>query len=87
MQSLENRIAALETANPPADGFTIIRRIVSPGHLDAEIHRLRDDDGKLWTRLPGETEQELIDRASLEAKRSPWGVARLIGDDAEVVPC
>ena len=87
MQNLKCRLAAIEAANPPAVDFTIIRRIVCPGHLDAEITRLRDDDGKLWTRLPGETEQELIDRASLEAKRSPWGVARLIGDDAEVVPC
>ena len=87
MQPIERRIAALEQANPPADELTIIFKSVSPGRLNAEIHRLRDDDGKLWTRLPGETEQELIDRASLEAKRSPWGVARLIGDDAEVVPC
>lgn len=87
MHPLDRRIAALEQANPPEQELTIIHRIVSPGHLDAEIYRLRDDDGKLWTRLPGETEQELIDRASLEAKRSPWGVARLIGDDAEVVPC
>ena len=87
MQAIEKRIAALEQASPPAEEMTIIRRIVNPGHLDAEIYRLRDDDGKLWTRHTGESEQELIDRASLEAKRSPWGVARLIGDDAEVVPC
>jgi hypothetical protein len=84
MHPLEKRLAALESANPPANELTIIRRIVSPGHLDAEIHRLRGDDGELWTRKHGETEQELIDRASLEAKRSPWGVARLIGDDGVV---
>lgn len=87
MHPLEKRIAALESVNPPAEEMTIIFKSVSAGRLNAEIHRLRDDDGKLWTRLPGETEQELIDRASLEAKRSPWGVARLISDDAEVVPC
>ena len=84
MQNLEKRIAAMETKSGPVDNMTIIRRFVSPGHLDAEIHRLRDDDGKTWTRQPGETEQELIDRASLEVKRTPWGIASLTADDAEV---
>lgn len=84
MQSLEKRIAALETTSAPADDFTIIRRFVSPGHLDAEIHCLRDDNGKLWTRKPGETEQALIDRASLEVKRTPWGIASLTADSVEV---
>ena len=85
MPSLEKRIAALETTSAPADDMTIIRRFVRPGHLDAEIHRLRDDDGKEWTRQPGETEQELIDRASLEVKRTPWGIASLTADGAEVL--
>ena len=84
MQSLEKRVAALEATNAPADEMTIIRRFVSSGHLNAEIHRLRDDDDKLWTRKPGETEQELIDRASRETKRNPWGVACLTSDAAEV---
>ena len=78
MHNIERRIAALEATNMPADEMTIIRRFVSPGGADGEIHRLRVADGNLWPRLPGETEQELIDRASLEAKRSPWGFARLI---------
>ena len=84
MPSLEKRIAALETTSAPADDMTIIRRFVSPGHPDAEIHRLRDDDGKAWMRQSGETEQALIDRASLEVKRTPWGIASLTADDAEV---
>jgi len=84
MQNLEKRIAALEATTAPANDFTIIRRFVSPGHLDAEIYRLRDDNGKLWTRQNGETEQELIDRASREVKRTPWGVACLITDDLEL---
>ena len=84
MQSLEKRIAALEATSTPADELTIIRRFVSPGGSDGEIHRLRDDDGKAWTRQIDETEQELIDRASLEVKRTPWGVASLTADDAEV---
>lgn len=81
MPTLEHRVSALESANPPADELTIIRHIVSPELANSEIHHLRDDDGKLWTRKPGETEQELIDRASLEVKRNAIGVARLIGDD------
>ena len=84
MQRLEKRIAALEATSAPADEMTIIRRFVSPGHLDAEILCLRDDDCKAWTRQPGETEQALIDRASLEVKRTPWGIASLTADDAEV---
>lgn len=67
----------------PADQFTIIRRMVSPGQLDAEIYALRGDDGNFWAGQLGETEQELIDRASIEVKRSPWGVARLITASAD----
>ena len=85
MQNLEKRIAALEAKSGPVDNMTIIRSFVSPGHLDAEIHRLRDDDGKAWMRRPGETEQQLFDRASLEVKRTPWGIASLTADDVEVL--
>lgn len=53
---------------------------MSPGQLDAEIHGLRDGDGKMWTRLPGETEQELINRASREVARESSGFSRLIGE-------
>lgn len=84
MLNLEKRIAALEATKAPADDFTIIRRYVTPGHLDGEIFSLRADEGKLWTRQPGETEQALIDRATLEVKRTAWGVAILTADDAEV---
>lgn len=84
MANLEKRIAALEATKAPADDLTIIRRYVSAANLNAEIHRLRDDEGKTWTRQPGETEQGLIDRASLEVKRTPWGVASLTADGAEV---
>ena len=67
----------------PADQFTIIRRMVSPGQLDAEIYALRGDDSNFWARQLGGTEQELIYRASIEEKRSPWGVARLITASAD----
>lgn len=82
MQTLQKRIAALESVNPPDENLTIIRRVVSPGHLDAEIHRLHGDDGELWERLPGETEQAFIDRASGEVKRNPWGTARLVSEES-----
>ena len=81
MLSLERRIAALETTTAPADEITLIRRFVSPGRPKTEITRLRDDEGKAWTRQTGETEQQLIDRATLEVKRTPWGVAHLTADD------
>lgn len=78
MQNLEKRIAALEQANPPAQELTIIRRIVVPGHLDAQVCRLRADNGQLWTRQPGETEQGLIERATSEVERNQSGAALLL---------
>ena len=84
MLNLEKRIAALEATTMLSNDMTIIRRFVRPGHLDVEIHRLRGDDGEEWTRQPGEIEQALIDRASLEVKRTPWGIASLTADDVEV---
>ena len=86
MQNLEKRVAALEQANKPVDEYTLIRRYVSPGHLDDEIYLLTDDDGNEWRRQPGETEDELIDRASKEVTRTAWGVGSLSGC-CEVAPC
>ena len=80
MQKLENRIAALKATSAPVDNMTIIRRFVSPGGCDGEIYRLRDNNGTLWKRHPSETEQELINRASLEVTRNPLGIARLTAD-------
>ena len=53
MQNLERRIAALEAIEAPTEELTIVRRIVWPGHLDAEIDHILDDDGNEWTRQPG----------------------------------
>lgn len=77
MPSLEPRIAALEKARPATEGLVLIRRFVKPGHLDAEIYRLRSDAGERWERQPGESEQAFIDRASGEVKRNEWGFAGL----------
>ena len=81
MQTFERRIAALELAEVPDDQLTIIRRFVTPGQLDAEIYRLKSDDGDLWEREDDETEQELIARATLAVRRNDWGVASLSSDD------
>lgn len=84
MHNLEKRIAALEVARVPTDEITIIRRLVRPGHVDAEIQRLTDEAGLIWERTPGETEQALMDRATLETKPNAWAVRSLTGDTAEV---
>ena len=64
MKKFKRRVAALESTRPSADQFTIICRMGSPGQLDAEVYGLRSVDGNFWARLPGETKQGLIDRAS-----------------------
>lgn len=79
MPRLETRIAALEMESLPAELLTIIRRFVSPGHLLPELQRIRDNNGNEWQRLPGETEQGLIERACLECERNAVGVALLRG--------
>jgi len=84
VQSLEKRIAALEISSKPTDNMTIIRRLVRPGHVHAEVQRISDDEGLLWERMPGETEQALIDRATLATKPNAWGVRSLTADTDEV---
>lgn len=79
MQNLERRISALESATTPTDIFTIICRMVAPGHLDAEIDHMSDDHGNEWTRQPGETEAAFTDRAERETLPNPWGVKSLMG--------
>jgi hypothetical protein len=80
MPSLESRIEALECAAPQREGITIIRRHITPGELNPAIVGLRADDGQTWQRQPGESEQELIDRAAREVQRNAWGVASLTAE-------
>ena len=40
MHNIERRLAAMAATNMPADQFTIIRRMVRPGQLDAESYAL-----------------------------------------------
>ena len=81
MQNLEKRIIAIELQTTPPEPLTIIRRFVTPGQALPELQGLKDnEENNEWQRQPGETEQSLIDRASKEVTRSPWGVASLSGD-------
>ena len=80
MQSLEKRIAELEKGASMDEGpLTIVIRPLAPGNLDEEVQALRAQNGsQRWTRQPGETEQELIDRASREVTRKGPGCALLM---------
>jgi hypothetical protein len=84
MQSLERRIVALETIAPPTGGLTIVRRIVSPGHLDAETDHIRDDGGSTWARRPGESETAFTDRAVSETQSNKLGIKYLIASNMEL---
>ena len=71
MQALEKRVAALEQASAPGDRIeAIVRIIVTPGQPRREIQRLRTTDGQHWERMPGESDDDLIDRAKMEATYS-----------------
>ena len=81
MQNLEKRIAALEEVGKPRDQITIIRRIVSPGYLDAELNHIRDDAGNEWTRQLGESQAGLTDRASRATQPNERGAKGLIASN------
>ncbi len=84
MQNLERRIAALEAIEAPTEELTIVRRIVWPGHLDAEIDHIRDDDGNEWTRQPGESETIFTERAASETQANKTGIKGLIATTREL---
>jgi len=84
MQSLEKRIAELEKANSSSDGIkTIIVRFLSPGDCADDLQALHDStSGQHWIREPSESEQDFIDRATLQMRRKgPGCVLLLQGDD------
>ena len=78
MKNLERRISALESVNPQVEQRTFVVRFVAVGKHDAEIYGLKTTEGQQWARLPGESEQCLIDRASREVERNQWGAALLL---------
>jgi hypothetical protein len=65
MTTLDKRIAALEQAKPANIG-TFYVHLVGLDTKDSEIERITKGD-HVWQRQPGETEQELKERAKREA--------------------
>jgi hypothetical protein len=66
MPSLEQRLTALEFESPAALKAIILVG-VSPGIPVAELERLSDGRGTIWTRQAGESETCFIDRVLAES--------------------
>jgi hypothetical protein len=82
--NLDRRLAELEKRAAPDNLIkTIIRCIVDPGILDAEMNIITGEGGECWTRQPGETEDQLLERAKCEATRDQGGFVRLIADSVD----
>ena len=78
MQNLDRRLAALESVAATDNRIdVIIRKIVSPGRVGAEIHRITAAGGdQQWLRGIDESEPDFQDRASREVHRNAKGVCR-----------
>ena len=85
MQSLKKRIADLEKAGAINTGLTnIVIRFVTSKKADDELQEFHDwKNGQQWNRQPGETEQELEDRATREVTRNETGCALLMAGGLE----
>lgn len=84
---IERRVSALEKQATPDNKIkTVTWTVVDPGRLDAEMVYVRADSGETWHRLPGETEDELLERAAVEVTRDAQGCARLIADSVTSRP-
>lgn len=78
MASLGRRIEALEALTPRREVVTIVR-FFAAGAEAAEPTRFRTIDGaQRWAREPGESAEELLERASREVRRNDWGLAVVI---------
>jgi hypothetical protein len=71
VQNLDKRISALEQAKPASIGPVFIH-LVGMGTEDREIERITKGS-KEWQRQPGESVQELKDRAVLEVPQPKAG--------------
>lgn len=71
MQNLKSRIDTLEKSSLTSDEITtIVVKFLSPDNRGAEIQTLKDSQSdQQWMRQPGESEQEIIDRATKEVQR------------------
>lgn len=65
MQALEKRVTALEQASPATNTEPVFIHFVALGGQNAQIERITKG-GKEWQRQPGESEQDLKDRAIRE---------------------
>ena len=80
MQNLDRRLAALESVAATDNRIdVIIRKIVSPGRVGAEIHRLTAPGGaQQWLRGKDESERDFQDRAIREVHRNAKGFAVMV---------
>ena len=90
MKSIETRLSELEKRAGPADNLaTWIIQFVSPGPdgpvLDEPTGYTTSNygDGRRWDRQPGETVDQLKERACREAPRNENGATALIECYAE----
>ena len=80
MQKLESRMDALERQTSTNNDLTVFIKFVSPGPngpIEDEPISYVGDVGERWDRLPGETLDQLKERARREVKRGPFGFAKL----------
>ena len=78
MTTIERRLAALEQVTTGDRITVVIWKLGEPGKLDAEVLTITGDAGEVWSRAPGESLRELMDRASRGARRNHSGFAQLI---------
>ena len=79
MQTLHNRISALEQAIP--EGIKVMFIIlVGMGEVGMEITHIHDNHGNQWDRRLEETEEAFKDRATSESPRKENQVALLFGE-------
>ena len=78
MHKLNNRVAALEQAQPQGEKILFII-LVGMGEKDMELTYIYDNYDNHWHRLPDETEDAFKSRAKSESPRNENRVAMLFG--------
>lgn len=79
MTAITTRMQKLEDASGPGRITLVVRYIVAPGQTERTVTRVTSE-AQVWHRRPGETEDELLDRAASEARRNQQNVALLVAD-------
>jgi len=69
--ALDRRLAALERASRPHEGWpVIVYQIIEPDRSLSSVTRYESSDGRLsWTRAPGEAVAGFIERVREDAER------------------